>query len=928
MNITKCFRVIFCCAILATPCLTTAEDVYYHIPVSSLKFTEGSLPVQGGFWGGQRWQLLPAVRPYAVLDGAGEVYVNSPNEMAWAPTTRFAETTTVSIRTTGSTEVTGRLFVPQTNLNGMVQLKFRIAPAEATPAAKSAFFKAKKDHYRSLQDRNLPGGAWFRHQAQEAAKNLGETNSRPDTGFFPARPTRLSELEDTYDLFTGGRALSENLQLDRVLPTTKTAEETVDLTNLTGITVKEMNWKELIQDAKPDPDPLAAYVPADQHVIFFPTFQAMTRVIDEADANGTPVLQWLEPRSEDADSRTRYQKQLCLGLSELSRALGPQVVASVAFTGSDPFLRVGTDVAVLFEARNPEVLKTFLAVQQKAVQTANADVKPVRGDIDGVLYTGIVSPDRSVSSYLTSVSNVVIVCNSRTQLQNLVRTAKGGTASLGSQDEYLFFRNRYPRSDKSESAFVVLTDAAIRRWCGPKWRIVDSRRTRVAAVMSELQAAHLQELTSGKAAGAVLSSSFSLPDAGDLRLTPAGVVSSMYGSLNFMTPIAEIPLDRVTRAEADAYQRWRDTYQRNWRQYFDPIAIRLSVAQDRLEAELTVMPLIMATDYRHFIDFGIGAQITADAGDPHTNTLLHLVFAINTQSKSVQEAGNFVVNMAPGLKVNPFGWLGQSIALYADEDPFWARLRQATNADTFLEHNYSDLPLALHCEVKNPLGLAAFLTALHAFVDQTAPRMTTWQNFDYKDQPYVKVTSKSPGAGISTNEVAVYYAATPRSLAVTLSEPLLKRALDRQAGRVAADNPAPKPAGISPWLGRSICAAAERQFFDVVQLLTRDTYQTRLQLLAWNNLPILNEWKRLYPDKDPVKVHEQLWGAKLLCPGGGAYVWNQKWQTMESTVFGHPGEPKASSGKALTEVRSAQLGVSFENQGLSAHGILNRDTKN
>ena len=35
-------------------------------------------------------------------------------------------------------------------------------------------------------------------------------------------------IEDTYDLFTGGRAMSENLQLDRAVPGTKPDEPTVE----------------------------------------------------------------------------------------------------------------------------------------------------------------------------------------------------------------------------------------------------------------------------------------------------------------------------------------------------------------------------------------------------------------------------------------------------------------------------------------------------------------------------------------------------------------------------------------------------------------------------------------------------------------------------------------------------------------------------
>ena len=65
-------------------------------------------------------------------------------------------------------------------------------------------------------------------------------------------------------------------------------------------------------------------------------------------------------------------------------------------------------------------------------------------------------------------------------------------------------------------------------------------------------------------------------------------------------------------------------------------------------------------------------------------------------------------------------------------------------------------------------------------------------------------------------------------------------------------------------------------------------------------------------------------GAELICPGGGTYVWSEKWQTMESTVFGHPGEPKTRASKAFEQILSAQLGISFEYQGLSAKGQIHR----
>ena len=114
-----------------------------------------------------------------------------------------------------------------------------------------------------------------------------------------------------------------------------------------------------------------------------------------------------------------------------------------------------------------------------------------------------------------------------------------------------------------------------------------------------------------------------------------------------------------------------------------------------------------------------------------------------------------------------------------------------------------------------------------------------------------------------------------------------------------------------------------------LELLFRESYQSRQQILAWSNLPILTEWKRLFPDQDPVKVHEQFWQTKLVCPGGGSYVWNEKWHTMESTVYGHPGEPKPGPQQiaALANLTGANLGLSFEDQGLSAKVVLDRQLK-
>jgi hypothetical protein len=128
-----------------------------------------------------------------------------------------------------------------------------------------------------------------------------------------------------------------------------------------------------------------------------------------------------------------------------------------------------------------------------------------------------------------------------------------------------------------------------------------------------------------------------------------------------------------------------------------------------------------------------------------------------------------------------------------------------------------------------------------------------------------------------------------------------------------------------PWLGESFALQVDGRFIQML-LASRDIgYRQEMAMRSWSNLPILNEWHRLYPDRDPVELHEQVWRTRLVCPGGGKYVWNDEWQTMESTVFGHPGhETEAEAPNVWGDLLRASFGITFENQGLRARAEATR----
>ncbi len=921
-------------------------DVYHAQPLSELTFTGQALPKDSALPAAVsdlrhdlRQEKEMFMQPYAVVDGTAEVYLRAPERSRgpWLVRRSLADnvaSTRLVVRAQQAGTLRGTLFLPKADWSGMQAHPFEIRQKPGNQQkGRTEFLEAKEHTYRNLQERTLPGAAWFRCQALQTRGFMDANETTADTNRNNRRRDRESQLQRSYALFSGGRALSENLQLDRELNVTDQAKASVAVDSLEGITVTEIDWKPIVQNLSPAKDPLAKVIPADQHVLIFPSFAAMTHLIDEAKAHGTPILHLVDPRSEDAMTHERYEKQLCLSLDTWARLLGPSLIDSIAMTGSDPYLRTGSDMAILFESSKAAQLEAGILLQYQLAASLDPRVQSVSGTLADQPYQGVIKDDRSVCSYLTSWDNSVVVTNSLAQLKKILETKSGKRENLEGLDEYTFFRDRYKRGEP-ESALLIITDAAIRRWCGPRWRIGTSRRVRAASVMSQLQAAHLETLVKGLPEDQRHLDVNATLDLATLALTPQGVNSSLYGTLAFQTPIAELDFTQVTESEADAYRRYRERYQRRWQQFFDPIAIRFNVepnSENAIAMDLTVRPLIASTEYREYIEITGNRGITGPAGDPHQESLGQFMLSMDRNAPPLQRFGGMAAAMAPGLNTNALGWLGDWLTLYVDQDSFWQEF-QAVSAQgkqravsEFMENNLARLPVALHVDVGHSLKLTGFLVAVRAFVQQTVPNMTLWDNLMHHDQPYVRVRPAEQMRSQSNimSELALYYAVTPKALVISLSEPMIQRAIDRQ--QISEAN-TPASAVAHTWLGESMAVHVKGSGMALAQTLFEHNATSILRQRSWGNLVILNEWQRRFAADTPVALHQRLWQTRLVCPGGGEYVWNETWQTMESTVFGCPAQPKtpAQLPNALTSLKDVNLGLTFEEDGLRARARVRR----
>lgn len=914
---------IMTAAYLTVVPMAVALEHYYRVPLRQLEL-DHSLPADNLEPGESDWaafEYIPFFAPYGIADD-GRISIDF--EM-WHSVPQMLDSACAVIEST-STVPSGTLFIPRADLSGMERYTFKLKQGSmalnADEGAK-AFHTAMQRHYDRLLQKNFAGGAWFRYQSMKAATIMGQTevfdpNVLPN---LPNAPTR-DPFEDSAALFTGMQAISENIQLDRVLQTTAHQPRTVDLSSIEGITTSQIDWKSAIEGITVEPDPLAAYIPADQHAFFYPTFRRMMDFVDALKGG----RQTLEPIGFSVSQLEFYEQQMCVWLDGWSRFWGPKTIRGVALTGSDPYMAEGTDSAILFDASIGKLVFGNTESKQENKLKEIKQAQSLKGTIEGVSYQAVVSPDRRVCSYLAQINNVVVVTNSLSQLQKIVEASQKKRPRMADQDEYKFFRHRYAPEKNDQTAFVVMTDAAIRRWCSPRWRIGAARRAVAAAALSHMQATWIDQGDSFDLNQAQVFLQGWMPDIGKVTVTQAGITSSVYGNLKFLTPIADLLIDKVSVQEQQQYERFRSMYQRQWRDFFDPIAICFLHEPEQTKLDLTIRPLITESEYQHLRQIGGRNTIKAADGDPHPESIAHLIIAIDKDSEPVRQAGQFVLTMMPMTgEVNALGWLGRWITVYADEGAFWKGLSDAYRTkgaqaafETYIENNVANIPVAVAADVENPVKLAAFIVALRAWIEQAVPKMTSWQALAYKEQAYTKVVVRSdPNTGPMP---AVFYAVLHGQLVISPSESLIQRAIDRSLLKK-------KPDSKNVWAGQNIAVRISEKGWDVMELLAGQSYARFLQRQSWENLPILTEWHARKGKLTESEFHNRFWYPALTSPAGTEYAWNERWNTMQSTLFGHPGDPKipAAVRTPLVDVRQADIGITFEQDGLRA--VVNVDCR-
>ncbi|HZS09723.1 MAG TPA: hypothetical protein VFD58_33160 [Blastocatellia bacterium] len=436
----------------------------------------------------------------------------------------------------------------------------------------------------------------------------------------------------------------------------------VDVASITGPTIKSHPWAEMLAGRQPEISPLARCVPED---FYFAEFHSLGKLLDAADTSdlwSTHLFNQAYREARTHNAGERLKGQLALETNTLLRPFYDLVVEEVAITGSDLFLREGSDVTMIFRYKQPEIFKARMDGFLDGAEKKRPDAKRSTGNYLGVDFVQVATPDRDISVISAyPAPGLHVRSNSRIAFEKVIAAIQGKAANgkaaprLGDTKEFAYIRTLMPRGAKEEDGLIYLSDPFIRRLVGPQLKLTERRRVVCynhlrmishAALMYQTEhgrlPASLETLAQSQCSpGLFGAGALVCPDGGRYSLAADGMtgVCSHHGNARFLNPCAEIPVSSVSGEEAEQYKQFLDDYNQYWRTFFDPIALRLQITPQQYRLETIVLPLIDNSVYTGLATVLGGEPEPLDGLPVPKRNIFSVGFKINKDALLQQIAG-------------------------------------------------------------------------------------------------------------------------------------------------------------------------------------------------------------------------------------------------------------------------------------------------
>ena len=390
-------------------------------------------------------------------------------------------------------------------------------------------------------------------------------------------------------LLGGQPAMRETLQMELIGAPDEATDGllSIPLAEVAELDVQSHPFGEMLAGRRVEVPRLATLVPRDRAFLHLLEPGALLGFLREGAPAVARFTTMVTGSGLDHGLERRYAEALGLTPVMMRDVLSSGAVEEVGIFVPDLFFVDGTDLTVLaLLGDGPAVDLLFGFGQQE------------RGVRE-------VATPSGATSHWARRGRLLVLGTSRSEVEAVLALHdRGGKEGLGDSEEFRFMLHSVPDTPETV-ARVYLSDAFLRRLTGPEVKIGQLRRARERVAMEAVVAAQLLRRADGApdvvGIPRLLEQGYLDPQFGllDLALAATGTVTSpRWGELDRMLPLSAHPVTNVSKRERDLYRRYVDEYQRYWRRFYDPIAIRYDRRQDGTHEVTTfILPLLNNSIY-------------------------------------------------------------------------------------------------------------------------------------------------------------------------------------------------------------------------------------------------------------------------------------------------------------------------------------------
>jgi len=424
-----------------------------------------------------------------------------------------------------------------------------------------------------------------------------------------AESQREARTTTLFQVLGGRAAIRETLQTQAIGPSqggNQQEPESVPIDTIAGVQVKSHPFTELLKGEPGGSLPLADVAPHDHFFAWFAKPAALIAYLETGSGFLANAGAFITRTRVDDDLEGKYLARLGLNGKWVREFARHGAVTEIGVVLPDLFLLDGTEVTVLMRVPQMSVAQPLLRL------LGVPSLKPDQP-------TPVSLPGGEVA-YWAVRGDLLLVSTHPQELDRVLQLHRdGGKGSLGQSAEFRYMLTRLPLQPTT-TAYAYLSDPFIRRLVSPQTKIAQLRRLRAHADLQVITAGGLLYRADGQPGipqlGKLAKLGYILAPLAqeDYTLQKDGVaVSKRYGTLAKPASLLMNPVARATAAEAKAYQSYLDGYSSFWRQFFDPIALRLDEAPGGgFELATFILPLLESQLYNQVRE----VVATAETGKP------------------------------------------------------------------------------------------------------------------------------------------------------------------------------------------------------------------------------------------------------------------------------------------------------------------------